>query len=134
MKSIITLVLTTSITLNAIACDNAVILKVGDTVKDCDRVGLSLEYNKSVTRDLIEGDYNKKIIEEQEKILSLKDLSIELNQQRSELWRQDAERERKLLDEEKSKGSRSLWIGIAVGVLLTVGAGYALGQAAKASK
>ena len=122
-------------TTQAIAeCDNAVFLKKGDIVKDCDRVGLSVEYNQKVMEDIVEGQYASKIIEEQDKIISLKDLSISLNEKQSDLWKSEALREREALDAEKGKGNKSLWIGIAMGILLTIGAGYAVGQVAKSSR
>jgi hypothetical protein len=132
---IIALILTIVFSVNSLAvCDNAVTLRKGDTVKDCDRIGYSLEYDKTVRADLVEGDYNKKIVEEQKKLIELKDLSISLNQKQSELWKEEAMREREAYDKERNKGNKSLWLGIALGVLLTVGAGYAIGQASKASR
>ena len=120
---------------NAFAeCDNAVILKKGDVVKDCDRVGLSMDYNNQVMKDIVEGEYAGKIVEEQKKIITLKDLSIDISQKQSELWKEEATRTRKELDSEKNKGNKSLWIGIALGLCLTIAAGYALGQVSRASR
>jgi len=135
MRTLISILLCLSLIGNAFAtCDNAVILKKGDVVKDCDRVGLSIEYNDQVMKDLVEGDYNGKIVEEQKKVLTLKDLSIDLNKKQADLWKEEAQRERKLYDEERNKGDKSLWIGITMGILITVAAGYAIGQVSRAAQ
>ena len=115
-------------------CDNAVMLKKGDVVKDCDRVGYSLEYDKSVREDLVKGEYDSKIVEEQAKVITWKDLSAKTSEEQATLWKAEAIRERNLLDAEKNKGDKSLWLGIAMGILLTVGAGYAVGQVSKSSR
>ena len=135
MKLLVSLLLCLSFLTNAFAeCENATTLRKGDVVKDCDRIGYSMEYDKTVRSDLVEGDYNKKIVEEQKKIITLKDLSIDLNQKQGTLWREEAIRTRKELDAEKNKGDKSLWIGITMGILICVAAGYAIGQVAKVSQ
>jgi hypothetical protein len=131
---IVSTILLLCFTLRALSCENAVNLNKGDTVKDCDRVGLSVEYNKKVMKDLVEGDYNKKIIEEQRKIIELKDLSMELSRKQSDMWKEESYRNRSSLDHERGKVSKSLWIGVSLGILMTVAAGYAIGQASKASR
>lgn len=135
MKFLVSTLLCLSLLTNAFAeCDNAVILKKGDIVKDCDRVGLSMEYNDQVMKDIVEGEYAGKIVEEQKKIITLKDLSIDLNQKQGTLWKEEAIRTRKELDDEKNRGDKSLWIGITMGILICVAAGYAIGQVSKVSQ
>ncbi len=112
-------------------CPNAVTLHVGDKVTDCDRVGLALDYNKKVQAALVENEYNKRLLDEQGKLISLKDLSIQQSAQQSELWKNEAQRERIALDKERSRTKWEFWAGIGAGILLTVGAGWAIGQAAK---
>lgn len=56
--------------LSALAdCPNAVALNVGDKVTDCPRIGLSLDYDRQVRKDLVDRDYNKQIVDQQKKLL-----------------------------------------------------------------
>lgn len=67
--------------------------------------------------------------------LLLKDLStvesiIDKEREKSELWRIRAEEStKKLIESEEGRGKRDFWF-VVLGVALTVGAGYAVGQAA----
>jgi hypothetical protein len=106
-------------------------LKVGDTVKDCDRIGLNLQFERSVREQVIQNDYNAKIIDEQKKIIDLKDLTINTSQQQAQLWKTEAERSRKLADEANQEKTKDFAYGLVGGILLTVLAGWALGQVAK---
>lgn len=137
MKSskIVALVLAVSILFTSVPsfadCQPAVSLNVGDKITDCPRIGLSLDYDKQLRKDLIEGDYNKQIVEEQKKIISLKDLQIKQTTEQSDLWKQEALRERDALDKERNKTNWGFWGGLIGGVALTVLAGWAVGQASK---
>lgn len=112
-------------------CPNAVSLNVGDKVVDCPRIGLSLEYDKQIRKELIEGDYNKEIINQQNRIIELKDLQIKQTTEQADLWKSEAQRERDALDKEKNKTNWGVWGGLMGGVALTVLAGWALGQVSR---
>lgn len=57
--------------------------------------------------------------------------AIKLEQQKSELWRAKAEDStKKLIESESGRGTRDI-LFIGLGVLLTIGAGFAIGQAAR---
>ena len=129
-KSVLATLLTfTTIASSAYAdCPNAVDLKVGDTVKDCDRVGLSLDYNKTVQKQLVDGDYNAQIVEEQQKQLTLKDLDIQYQQKRGDDAIADAGLYKSQLDQERQKSKVDLWLGIGIGLL----AAYIGAQAVRA--
>jgi hypothetical protein len=118
-KSVLaTLLISTTIASSAAAdCPNAVDLKVGDTVKDCDRVGLSLDYNKTVQKQLVDGDYNAQIVDEQGKQLTLKDLDIQYQQKRGDNAIADSSLYQSQLAQEKQKSKFDLWIGIGIGLL-----------------
>lgn len=133
MKKIISLALLLSIFSNlAMAdCPPSVLLKQGDRVTDCARVGLSLEYDEQVRKDLIEGDYNKHIAVEQQKIIELKDLQIRQISENADLWKQEAKQEREALDKERNKTNWGFWGGLIGGVALTVLAGWAVGQVSR---
>lgn len=112
-------------------CPNAVNLNVGDKVTDCPRIGLSVEYDKQIRKDLIEGDYNKQIVDQQKKIIDLKDLQVRQTSEQADLWKSEALREREALDKERNKTNWGFWGGLIGGVALTVLAGWAVGQAGK---
>lgn len=112
-------------------CPNAISLGVGEKVTDCPRIGLSLEYDKQVRKDLIEGDFNKKIVEEQKKLIDMKDLQMKYTIEDRDLWKAEAIREREALDKERNKTNWGLWGGLIGGIALTVLAGWAVGQAGK---
>lgn len=112
-------------------CPNAISLNVGDKVTDCPRIGLSVEYDKQVRKELVEGEYNKQIVDQQKRIIELKDLQIKQTTEQSDLWRSEALREREALDKERNKTNWGLWGGILGGIALTVLAGWAVGQASR---
>jgi hypothetical protein len=112
-------------------CPNAVVLHVGDKVTDCDRVGLSTGYEKSVRKDLIETDFNKKIIDEQTKIIDLKDLSIKQSNDQAMLWKTESDREREAYDKERARTNTSFWVGMGVGILVILGGAYAVKSVAR---
>lgn len=109
-------------------CPNAVRLNVGDAVVDCDRIGLSLEYDKQVRTELIEGSKNKQIMEKQTELLTIKDLIIDESKDRAGLWEKEAARVRKENDELRSGSDWKWWVGIFTGIGLTVLSGWAIGQ------
>lgn len=131
-----TLVLTLLISNSSLAasnCPNAVLLNVGDKVTDCNRIGLNLEFEKSVREQVIQNDYNLRIIEEQKKIIDLKELTIKTAQDQSQLWKDEAERSRKKYDEAMDARSKDLLYGLISGILLTALAGWTVGQVAKST-
>jgi hypothetical protein len=113
------------------SCPPAVRLNVGDKVTDCPRIGLSDEADLENRKQLVEGDFNIKIIDEQKKMLDLKDLQISYIQKQDDLWKADALREREAYDKERSRSNTSFWVGFGVGLLTVVVTGYALGQVHK---
>ena len=112
-------------------CPNAVTLHVGDKVADCDRIGLSIAFEKGMRKDLIESDFNKKIVEEQAKIIDLKDLSIKQSNEQSTLWKEEATRERDAYDKERSRTNTSFWFGMGLGILVILGGAYAVKSVAR---
>ena len=131
-STIIAISLTISSIAQAEDCKPSVLLKIGDKITDCDRVGLSLDTDLKVRKELVEGDFNKKILEEQKKVIDLKDLTIKYTSDQKDLWKMEADRSHDLYLRERDRNDKYFWIGIAAGILLTVGAGYAIGQAANA--
>lgn len=115
-------------------CPPALNLKIGTVVTDCDRIGLNLDTDAKIKKDLIESDYNKKIVEEQQKIIDLKDLSLKTSIERSQIWEIEAKRmETKYNDSQKSIGY-PFYAGLAAGVVLMLASGYALGQVSRTTK
>jgi hypothetical protein len=84
-----------------------------------------------INQDLVSGDYNGRIVDEQKKVIDLKDLQLQDTSKDRDLWKAEATREREVVDKYDSKTNWNLWGGILAGVLLTVGAGYAVGQVRK---
>ena len=112
-------------------CQNAISLNVGDRVSDCPRIGLSLDYDRQIRKDLIEGDFNKQIVDQQKRIIELKDLQIKQTSEQADVWKTEALREREALDKERNKTNWGFWGGLIGGVALTVLAGWAVGQASR---
>lgn len=112
-------------------CQNAISLNVGDKVTDCPRIGLSLDYDRQIRKELIEGDYNRQIVDQQKRIIDLKDLQIKQTTDQADLWKTEALREREALDKERNKTNWGFWGGLIGGVALTVLAGWAVGQASR---
>lgn len=110
------------------ACAPAVSLKVGDTVKDCDRVGVRTDVMESINRDLAEGDANKRIVKEQGELIALKDLSIKMLDTEKSLYKADAIEARIDADKNRKRSEQNLVIGFVVGLLTVVATGWALGQ------
>lgn len=126
--------MTISNTSKASECPNSLFLKVGDVVTDCDRIGFNLEFEKTIRQQIIENDYNLKIIEEQKNILLLKDLTIRTSQMQSVLWKEEADRLRKKYDDLNETKSKDFLYGVIGGIILTALAGWSLGQVAKTTR
>lgn len=107
-------------------CPNAVSLRVGDKVSDCDRVGLRTDYAKRLKVELIEGEFNKKIIAEQGKIIELKDLAIKNANAQAESFKLEAERERKNSQNDRLSARLNLWVGIAAGAFSILAGAWAI--------
>lgn len=128
LKTLLVGIILASQTLKAASCPNATYLDVGDTVKDCPRVGLSVDYELQVRKDLIEGDYNKKILIEKDQLLGAKDLRIDYLQKETDLWHNEALRERALVDNKTTESKRELWYGFGLGILSVLVGAWSVGQ------
>lgn len=112
----------------AAECPNAIDLSKGATVTDCDRVGLSKEYAAQVRKELIEGDYNRQIVEEQKRLINIKDLALKSSGEQVDLWRSEAGRSREQLDRERSRGNLPIFIGFLSGVAMVLASAWAVKQ------
>jgi hypothetical protein len=91
-------------------------------------VRIQNEENKLLNKEI---EFKDLKIDKLNKSLLESDKIIELEQQKAELWRARAEDStRKLVESEDGRGRRDFWM-VVLGVALTVGAGYAVGQAAR---
>lgn len=113
------------------SCPNATYLGVGDTVKDCPRIGLSVEYDLQIRKDLIEGDYNKKILEEKDKLLIIKDTKIKYLEDQYDLWKNEAAREREEYDKIRKNQNSDFWYGIMLGAGSILMGAWAIKQVGK---
>lgn len=109
-------------------CPNAISLKVGDKVTDCDRIGLSVPYDLKVRQSLIEGDYNLKIIAEKDRLITAKDLALKDADEQKVLYRDEATRARKDADDARASANTRFWIGVVVGFLAILGGAWAIGR------
>lgn len=129
-KLIVKILIVSLITVNIAQaeCPNVVTLNIGDSVKDCNRIGLSVDYEKRIRKELHENEYNKRLLEEQNKLIELKDLkSTELEKQ-SNLWKSDALREREALDKERNKPNYGFWGGLVLGIGVVVLGAWSIKQ------
>lgn len=129
-KLIVKILIVSIITVNIAQaeCPNVVTLNIGDSVKDCNRIGLSVDYEKRIRKELHENEYNKRLLEEQNKLIELKDLkSTELEKQ-SNLWKSDALREREALDKERNKPNYGFWGGLVLGIGVVVLGAWSIKQ------
>jgi hypothetical protein len=106
-------------------CAGAVRLKVGDVVKDCDRIGLSEAKDLEVRTLLREAEVTKKISDEQVKLLDMKDLQIGNEREQKENFKESDLRNRARADEYQEKANRNLIIGIGLGALAIILTGLA---------
>lgn len=127
---IATILITNNVALAA-SCTPAVSLKVGQSVTDCDRVGVAKEVMQQIDKDLAEGDFNKQIVEEQKKVISLKDLRISESDQQTTLWKADSQREREAYDKERARSDTKFWVGMGLGVLTILAGAYVVKQVAR---
>jgi hypothetical protein len=103
-------------------------LNPGDKVTDCQRVAIEVDTMDQINKDLATGDINKQIVNDQKKIIDLKDLQIKDANDAVTLWKTESDRERLAYDKERAHGNLELWVGIFSGIGLTVLAGWAIGQ------
>ena len=122
------LIFITNVSNSYAECPNAITLRVGDTVTDCTRVGINLDTNKGIQKDLIEGEYNKKIIEEQKKLIDIKDLQTKYSEDQYQLWKTDALRERENTDKLRKDNKQDFWIGLLLGAGAVILGGWSVGQ------
>ncbi len=91
-------------------------------------VRITNEDNKLLKKEI---EFKDLKIDKLNKSLFETDKIIDLERQKSELWRARAEDSTmKLVESEDGRGKRDFWM-VVLGVALTVGAGFAIGQAAK---
>lgn len=109
-------------------CPNAVYLPQGSTVEDCDRMGLSIPYNDRVRKELIENEYNKKIVIEQKKMITLKDLMVTEVKGQNDVLKTEDTRLRKDNDDLRRGSDWKLWVGVGIGIVATVLGAWGLGQ------
>jgi hypothetical protein len=129
MNKIISIILILSLNIVAFAdCPDAVKLNVGDKVTDCERIGLSGPAEKKIREDLIGSDYNAKKLEEQKKILDLKDQVIADSDKQVVIWKQEVDRERLALDVERARTKWEFWGGIILGIGFTALGAWSVGQ------
>lgn len=140
MKKLLSLLLATCLALPAQAteCSKPVTLLNEGTPAPCKGFLFSPEKESEIR--LLNTDYN---LMKQE--LELKDVKIKLltqdikdtefiikrEQDQSELWRKRAEESTLLLTKKEDSQGRRDWFMLLLGVVITVGAGYAVGQASK---
>jgi hypothetical protein len=115
----------------AVDCPNAIDLKVGDKVIDCDRVGLKKDYAKDVEEDLLIANFNRKIAEDEAKIAANKDKRIEDADAQAARWEAENEKTRQQLIEEQKRGKVDFWIGFASGFVTILLGAIAIKEAAK---
>ena len=96
-------------------CPNAVYLNVGDTVKDCPRIGLSKQFDLQNRKDLLELDYDKKILQEKDLLLGMKEDRVSYLSKQSDLWKSEAQRERDEYDKIKKDTKVDFWYGVLLG-------------------
>ena len=120
-----------SLSWGAAECPPAVTLNVGDKVTDCRRVGVAKDVMDKIDQDLAASQVNAQIAGQQSKLIELKDLQLSDADKDRDLWKAEADRERQTYDKERSRTDWMLWGGILAGIALTIGAGWAVGQAHK---
>ena len=94
----------------------------------------SPDCHREVGKIVKENDDRKEQADAFRKALDLKDAVIDAQRQRADLWRDTSFKleDRVSTIEEFKRNNELLYFGL--GIVLTIGAGYAVGQAAKASK
>jgi hypothetical protein len=140
MKRILVLILLLSMPLNSFSmeCPTSVKLLEEGTPAPCR--GFLFSPNKELEVRILKQEHTLQTLELEniQKMLEkfkLKDLNyeeiIEKEQQKTELWRTKAEEAtQKLIASESGRTTRDV-LFIGLGILLTVGAGYAIGQVAR---
>lgn len=140
MKRILVLILLLSMPLNSFSmeCPTSVKLLEEGTPAPCR--GFLFSPNKELEVRILKQEHTLQTLELEniQKMLEkfkLKDLNyeeiIEKEQQKTELWRTKAEETtQKLIASESGRTTRDV-LFIGLGILLTVGAGYAIGQVAR---
>jgi hypothetical protein len=112
-------------------CPNAIRLNPGDKVTDCERICLSVAYDLQVRKDLVEGEYNVKIIDEQKKVITAKDLVIKDTEGQRDLFKAESIRQQERYESERSKSSWNFWVGLGVGIVTVAISAYVIKQVAR---
>lgn len=110
----------------AVTCPYAIHLNVGDTVKDCERIGLNVDYARDVAEEIADGEENKQIQIEQQKIIQIKNDIISRNSQELDQWQSNMNVVNQKLDHEKSRSKVNFWVGLGLGLIVAIGTGYAV--------
>lgn len=143
MTRLISTIIVTSLTSNAFAgplgdfnlsgsnCPPAAMLHVGDVVKDCDRVGLNLQTDILVRKDLLREDELQQITKEQQDIIAKDSDTISLLQKEISVWKVQVSTDQTTIADESSAKSTSFWLGFGLGILATSAAIYAGRQMGK---
>jgi hypothetical protein len=101
-------------------CVPAVRLKVGDVVKDCERIGLSEAKDLEVRTQLRKAEITEKIESEQTKLLSMKDLQLSNADAQTKNFQESDQRNRQRAIDAEERASRNLERGIIIGVVGTL--------------
>ena len=100
-------------------CPNAVRLKVGDTVTDCERIGLSLDEDLRVREAIKNGEIDSQLVEEQKRLIDMKDLTIKDASDENKDLKDEVKRTRKEVDDSRGASHMELFIGMGIGIALT---------------
>jgi len=84
-----------------------------------------------MNKDLVTGDFDKQIADEQKRVIELKDLRIAESDKQGSLWKTEADRERDAYDKERNHGDTKFWIGIGLGAFTILAGAWAVKQVAK---
>lgn len=112
-------------------CPNAIRLLPGAKNDECERIGLEVNAEKSVREDLVRGEYNAKIVDEQKRQLDIKDLTIAEYEKKTGLQGQEIERLRARNDSLENRSSTTFWLGLGAGIIVVLVGSIAIKNVAK---
>jgi hypothetical protein len=112
-------------------CQNAIRLLPNAQNDSCERIGLEVNFEKSIREDLVRGDYNARIVKEQEKQLQIKDLTLTAYEKKDGLQTAEIERVRKRADEIEGRQKTDFWLGLGIGIGLAVVSAWIVKQVAR---
>jgi len=100
-------------------CPNAIRLKVGDRVSDCDRIGYSEAYDQRVVKELKDYKLLQEIDLQKDSLIKNQDLRIKTQSEMIQTWAEDSQYFRTAYKEERDAGNLKLYLGVFMGVLLS---------------